>query len=37
MNKNYALITTGDDGYRYWEDQDGQWWIEMDGEWTQWG
>ena len=30
-------ITSGDDGYRYWEDQDGQWWIEMDGEWTQWG
>ena len=30
-------ITTGDDGYRYWEDQNGQWWVEMDGEWTQWG
>ena len=30
-------ITTGDDGYRYWEDEDGQWWIEMEGEWTQWG
>ena len=30
-------ITTGDDGYRYWEDLNGQWWVEMDGEWTQWG
>ena len=30
-------ITTGGDGYSYWEDQNGQWWVQMpDGEWTEW-
>ena len=30
-------VTTGGDGYSYWEDQNGQWWVQMpDGEWTEW-
>ena len=30
-------ITTGGDGYSYWEDENGQWWVQMpDGEWTEW-
>lgn len=30
-------ITTGGDGYSYWEDQNGQWWVQMpDGEWAEW-
>jgi len=30
-------ITTGGDGYSYWEDQSGQWWVQMpDGEWVEW-
>ena len=30
-------ITTGGDGYSYWEDENGQWWVQMpDGEWKEW-
>ena len=30
-------ITTGGDGYSYWEDENGQWWVQMpDGEWNEW-
>ena len=30
-------ITSGGDGYSYWEDENGQWWVQMpDGEWTEW-
>jgi len=30
-------VTTGEDGYSYWEDENGQWWVKLpDGEWTEW-
>ena len=30
-------VTSGEDGYSYWEDENGQWWVKLpDGEWKEW-
>jgi hypothetical protein len=37
INPPIEEISTGEDGYSYWEDENGQWWVQMpDGEWTEW-